>query len=134
MSDGILAQLNRHEYFSLETFRRGDVGVKTPVWFAAHGSCAYVFTESDAGKVKRLRNDARIRVAPCTLAGRVTGDWIEGQAARVDDPTTVAVAYAALRAKYGWKMSLVDLGSRLAGRIGNRAILEIELTPSRGTG
>ena len=128
MSDGILEQLDRHEYFSLETFRRSGVGVKTPVWFAVRSGCAYVFTEADAGKVKRLRNDSRIRVAPCSVSGRVTGDWIDGNAARVDEPATVAQAYAALRAKYGWKMSLVDLGSRLAGRIGNRAILEIELT------
>ncbi len=134
MSDGDLPQLDRHEYLSLETFRRSGVGVKTPVWFAVRDACAYVFTEADAGKVKRLRSDASIRVAPCTVTGRVTGDWIDGRAARVDDPATVAVAYAALRAKYGWKMSLVDLGSRLAGRIGNRAILEIELTPGPDAG
>ncbi len=128
MSDAILSQIDRHEYFSLETFRRSGVGVKTPVWFAAHDGRAYVFSEADAGKMKRLRNDARIRVAPCTVTGRVTGEWIDGRAVRVDDPAAVEAAYAALRAKYGWKMSLVDLGSRLTGRIDNRAILEIELT------
>jgi hypothetical protein len=43
----------------------------------------------------------------------------------VDDPDTEARAYTALRAKYGWQMWVVDLFSRLAGRIEGRAILEI---------
>jgi len=36
-------------------------------------------------------------------------------------------ADAALRAKYGWQMRLVDFFSRLTGRYGRRAILEIEV-------
>jgi hypothetical protein len=44
----------------------------------------------------------------------------------VDDPAISRGAYAALRAKYGWQMKMVDFGSRLAGRIDNRAIVEIE--------
>ena len=35
-------------------------------------------------------------------------------------------AYAALHAKYGWQMKMVDFWSRLAGRINARAIVEIE--------
>ena len=93
--------------------------MQTPVWFARRGERLYVFTESDAGKVKRLRNGPRARVAACNALGRLRGDWIEARGRVVDDPGTERDAYAALRAKYGWQMTVVDFFSRLAGRIDN---------------
>lgn len=127
MSD--LDQLDREAYISLATFRKSGVAVKTPVWFARSGERFYVFSEARAGKVKRLRNDSRIEVAPCTVRGRVTGDSIPGHARRVEDAATVQTAYAALRRKYGWQMRVADFFSKLSGRFDARAILELELTP-----
>jgi len=124
-----LEQLDREAYISLATFRKSGVAVKTPVWFALSGERFYVFSESRAGKVKRLRNDPRIEVAPCSVRGHVTGDWTPGRARRVEDATTVETAYAALRRKYGWQMRLADFFSKLSGRFDARAILELELTP-----
>ena len=118
--------LDREAYISLATFRRDGRAVPTPVWFARRGERLYVFTERGSGKVKRLRNASRARVAACNVRGRLRGDWIEARAQVVDDPDTERAAYAALRAKYGWQMAVTDFVSRLAGRIGNRAILEIE--------
>jgi len=37
----------------------------------------------------------------------------------------IALAHAALIAKYGWQMRLLDFGSWLGGRISRRAYLEI---------
>ncbi|HKJ25410.1 MAG TPA: PPOX class F420-dependent oxidoreductase, partial [Myxococcota bacterium] len=119
--------LDRERYVSLETFRKTGRAVATPVWFALAGDRFYVFSEADAGKVKRLRNDPRVRVSACNVRGRVHGPPLAGRAARRDDAETAARAYAALRAKYGWQMRLTDFFSRLAGRIDHRAILEIEL-------
>ena len=53
-----LARLDREAYLNLATFRRSGAAVETPVWFAAHAGRLYVFTEADAGKVKRLRANA----------------------------------------------------------------------------
>jgi PPOX class probable F420-dependent enzyme len=125
-----LAAIDRESYISLVTFRRTGAAVPTPVWFAAHGGRLYAFTESRAGKVKRLRNDARARFAACNARGRVHGEWHEARARVITDPAEQRAAYAALRAKYGWQMRLVDFFSRLAGRIDARAMLEIE--PSEG--
>jgi len=44
----------------------------------------------------------------------------------VDDPQAVRAAYAALQAKYGWQMTVVDFFSRLTGRYDARAIVELE--------
>jgi len=122
-----LARLDREPYLNLATFRRSGVAVETPVWFAAHAGRLYVFTEGKAGKLKRLRANPAIRVAPCGVRGRLKGDWLPGRARRVDDAETVAAAYRALRRKYGLQMWLLDALSRLAGRIDARAMLELEV-------
>ncbi len=128
MDDASLAALDHELYISLETFRRNRTGVKTPVWFAARNGKLYVFTEASSWKVKRLRNDPRIRVASCSVRGRVRGEWIDGAGKRVDDPGLIEGAYEALLDKYGWQMRLTNRLSRLTGRFEKRAILELELT------
>ena len=121
-----LAALDRESYISLVTFRRSGAGVPTPVWFALHEGRLWAFTESRAGKVKRLRHDARARFAVCDVRGRTRGAWHEARARIVGDAAAQHAAYAALRAKYGWQMRVLDFFSRLAGRIDARAVLEIE--------
>ncbi len=113
-------------YVSLATFRRSGVEVKTPVWIAGTAGRYYVFSAGDAGKVKRIRNDPRVRLAACDLRGNVRGDWIEGRARIVSDPATIAVALAALRAKYGLQMRFGDFFAKLTGRFGRRAYIEID--------
>ena len=127
MGESTLDELDRNAYFSLETFRKSGVGVKTPVWFAAGEGRAYVFSESRAGKIKRLRNDDRVRVAPCSVRGAIQGDWMEGRARVIDDPAQVDSAYRALRRKYGWQLMLTDALSKLSGRYDQRAMIEVEL-------
>jgi len=122
-----LDALEGASYISLATFRRTGTAVETPVWFARDGDKLCVFTESRAGKVKRLRNDVHVRVAACSVTGKLRGNWIEGSAQRVTDPAQIESAYAALRRKYGWLMTLTDCLSSLSGRIHKRAVLEIEL-------
>jgi hypothetical protein len=120
-------RLADERYVSLATFRKSGAAVATPVWAAEADGRLYVFTESRAGKVKRLRRSPRARVAACDVRGRVRGPWHDATARVVDDPRTVERAYAALRRKYGWQMRVTDLFSRLAGRFDKRAILEIEV-------
>ena len=119
--------LDRDRYMNLATFRRSGAVVETPVWFAEAQGRLYVFTASDAGKVKRLRNSPRSRVAPCSARGRVTGKWLDAETRIVHEGETVETAYRALRAKYGVQMWITDALSRLSGRYQNRSILEVEL-------
>ena len=120
------AELDRHRYLSLATYRGSGAEVATPVWFAAVDGTLYVFTAGDSGKVKRLRHSPRARVAPCDMRGTCTGPWRDAMAHIVTDPALIARAQAALRAKYGWKTWLLDLGARLAGRIHRRAWIAID--------
>ena len=119
-------ELDRHRYLSLATFRRNGAEVATPVWFAASANRLYVFTAGDSGKMKRLRHSPRARVAPCDARGRVGGAWRDATARIIDDERLIRQARAALHAKYGWQLILLDLGARLTGRLPRRAYIEIE--------
>jgi len=121
------AELDRHRYLSLATFRASGAAVPTPVWFAAADGKLYVFTTAGAGKVKRLRRSPRARIAPCNARGQEHGARRDVTARLVSDPAVVARARAAVRTKYGWQSWMLDLFSRLGGRIPHRAWIEIEL-------
>lgn len=73
MATGVPAQIQGQKYISLTTFRKTGAGVATPVWFGEQDGKLYVMTRSDMGKAKRIRNNPRVRVAPCTIRGKVTG-------------------------------------------------------------
>ncbi len=66
-------EIQEQKYISLTTFRKTGVPVRTPVWFGEEDGKLYVMTRSDSGKYKRLRNNSAVRIAPCTMAGRITG-------------------------------------------------------------
>lgn len=115
------------EYVSLATFRRHGAEVATPVWIAGQHGQYFVFSEGRAGKVRRLRNNPAVRLAPCDFRGRLRGEWRDGSARIVDDAATLATAYAALHGKYGWKMAIADALAKLSGRYDRRAMIEITL-------
>jgi uncharacterized protein len=111
-------------YLHLESVKRDGTPVQTPVWFAADQGVLYVYTLANAGKVKRIRRTPRIRLAPCTMRGTVTGPWVEAEATIVDAPTA-AHGHTLLRHKYGWMKRMGDLFSRLMHR--ERVVIAIRL-------
>lgn len=113
-------------YLSFATLKKSGDYVATPVWFAPDGDSYYLFSANDAGKVKRLRNFSQCRVAACTVSGKVTGEWLEGNAYLLEPPEDEA-ALAALHRKYGWQMKLTDFMSRMAGKINKRTYIRVEL-------
>ena len=66
-------EIQGHNYISLTTFRKTGVAVPTPVWFGEADGKLYVMARGDSGKVKRVRNNSQVRVAPCSIRGKVTG-------------------------------------------------------------
>jgi PPOX class probable F420-dependent enzyme len=122
-----IAELARERYVSLATFRKSGAEVRTPIWFAVVDGRLWMMTGGDSGKIKRVRNNARVRVAPSDVRGIVHGPWRDGTARIVDEPRLIADAHAMLRAKYGWQVRLLDLFSRLSGRIARRVWLEVVL-------
>lgn len=100
-------ELAAARYVSLTTFRRDGTAVATPVWVVPfEGGWAFT-TGGEAGKVKRLRRDARATLEVCDRRGRVAAGAtvFEGAAIVLDGDDAGRVA-AAIRDKYkiGWAM------------------------------
>ena len=117
-------------YVSLRSYKRDGGAVDTPVWAAPLDGALVVFTLRDSFKVKRVRRDPRVMIAPCGVFGAVNGAWMDGTCRLVEDRDREARAYAALDAKYGWQMRLGTWMRRLAGGLERRVILEIALDGS----
>ena len=73
MSNEIPSALRAQKYISLTTFRKTGAGVATPVWFGEDDGKLYLMTMGNSGKAKRIRNNPQVRLAPCTVRGKVTG-------------------------------------------------------------
>lgn len=128
MTDALKAQFESAQYMSFATRKKSGDFVQTPVWFALLDGSYYVFSASDAGKVKRLRNFSESRIAPCTMSGKVTGQWMDTEAFLLDTPKGEATALKALHKKYGLKMKVTDFFSGLTGKKNNRAYIRVDFT------
>lgn len=113
------------KYISLESFRRNGTGVAVPVWFAEENGTLYVYSEAASGKVKRIRNNPRVRVAPCDIRGRVKGDWVDATA-RILSGAEARHADDLLNAKYPFQKRFLGFFAKLRPR--PRAYIAI--TPS----
>lgn len=118
------AALEGHRYANLTTYRRSGEGVSTPVWFALVDGNAYVFTGLESGKVKRIRNDPRVTLAPSDVRGRVKGASVEAGARIMRDEEEVA-ADRALREKYTWQYRGFNLLIGLRRNPGKHVFLEL---------
>ena len=122
MPDPKLAQFGGQKYISLETFKKDGQGVRTPVWFVLQKDAFYVYTEADSWKVKRIRNNPRVRVAVCTIRGDVKGPWLDATASLVEGDERLA-ADRLLDRKYFLKV-VFNFLSRINRH--KRAMIKIE--------
>lgn len=120
MNVDMLAELAKHKYISLETYRKNGLAVSTPVWFMIDNNLVYVVTSSDTGKAKRLRNNPAVRIIPSGFKGEPKGEWMEGKA-RFAEGAEAERAIRLRKKKYG-------LQARLVGMLrGASTVIAIEL-------
>lgn len=53
-----------------------------------------------------MRANSEVELAPCTLRGKVTGEWIPATAVVDDTPATMDKVVDLLRQKYGWHFKI----------------------------
>jgi PPOX class probable F420-dependent enzyme len=87
------------KYLSLTSFRRDGTGVATPVWFVEAGGRLLVETDAASYKVRRIRRDPRVTIAPCTATGRLRGTPVPAWAELLPD-TEVARVEQLMARKY----------------------------------
>jgi PPOX class probable F420-dependent enzyme len=110
MATPVPVELRGQKYISLATFRKTGILVRTPVWFAERDNKLYIFSNPKSGKVKRIRNNPEVRIAPCTMRGRVTGSEFAARA-RILSGEQWPAARKIMEEKY-WLMRVPFLWSR----------------------
>jgi hypothetical protein len=103
-----LAQFDGQKYLNLETYRKSGKAEATPVWFLQEGNTFLIRTVRDSGKVKRARNNPKVRIMPCGPRGEPKGEWIDATASIVSATESERVNVL-LTKKYGLIKRLFDL-------------------------
>ena len=117
--------LNKQQYINIETFRKNGEGVRTPVWFVREGEAVYVYTIADSGKVKRIRREPHVNIAPCKMDGTPVGDWFPALARELPDEETGHRVDKLMDKKYGLMKKLFSLSGGTKKQ--KHTVLEIRL-------
>jgi PPOX class probable F420-dependent enzyme len=115
----------RQKTVLLTTYRRDGTPVGTPVNIAVDGDRAFVRTFDTAWKLKRIRNNPEVEIAPSTMRGEPTGPAIQARA-RVLSGSESEYAGRALARKYP---ILQGFFVPLFHRLRRHKTIHIELVP-----
>ena len=82
-------QIKSEKYISLETYRKNNQAVRTPVWFVIKNELIIIVTRDQTGKIKRLRNNQKVKIATCSIKGKTSMSMIPGTAQILTEDETV---------------------------------------------
>ena len=94
-----LTQLKTGSHINIKTFRKNGEGAATPVWFLEDNDKFYICTGGATYKVKRIRNNSEVQIAPSDARGNLKGEYFEGEA-RILAKDEVDPIYTLFRKKY----------------------------------
>ena len=102
-----LEQFTDQKYISLETYRRDQTPVKTPVWFIIENDQIRITTKETTGKVKRLQNNKSARIAICSMKGDIKGDWVNVELQWIYEDNDIEKIVKLRKKKYGFSARLI---------------------------
>jgi uncharacterized protein len=109
----------------LTSYRRDGTPVSTPVSIVVDGTRAFIRTWDTTGKMKRIRNNPDVAIAPSTFLGRATGPAIRMRARILDEPEATTASRALAR-KYPL---LHGIFVPLIHRLRHNKTMHLELSP-----
>jgi hypothetical protein len=130
-----MPDLGSEPFVSLSTVKRDGTKVPTPVWLVSSAGRLYVWTAATSGKVKRIRNNRDVTLAPCTRRGTVTGPPVAARATIVSVDAHPEV-WPVFEAKYGRTLRAILGFEKLVGLLpgrrdrsrSERIYIELEVT------
>jgi len=120
----LLEQFSEQKYINLETYKRDNTPIKTPVWFVIDNDLIYIITRESTGKVKRLKNNQNVRVVPCSFKGEIKNEWVNGKAQKIMGSEADKVIELRKK-KYGFAVRLSGLFN---SQKGNLVVYSIDLS------
>ena len=120
-------------YLSVTSFKRDGTGVATPVWFVSDGTRLFAFTDLHSAKVRRIRRNPFVLVAPCRVDGKLRRKPVSALAEVLTEEADLERVQKLLLARYKISYRVVmlfyRLGRRLRGRpsVADGAVLAIKV-------
>ena len=108
-------------FLSVTSFKRDGTGVATPVWFVSDGRRLLALTDLHSGKVRRVRRDPRVLVAPCRADGKLRRDPVPAHAQVLTSASELEQVQKLLLERYRVSYRVVMLVYRLGRRLRGRA-------------
>ena len=107
-------------YLSITSFKRDGTGVATPVWFVADAGRLFALTDLRSAKVRRIRRNPRVLVAPCRADGKLRGEPVQARAEILTATPDLERVQRLLKRRYRVSYRLVMLGYRIGRRLRGR--------------
>jgi uncharacterized protein len=123
----VISRFQGEKVISLETYRRNGEPVRTPVWFLEENGILYVHTDDSTGKVKRIRRNPKVRLAPSHFRGKPKAEYIDAQAELETSPATIEEYHSKIYKKYGLQGTFTKFIQRFSRSKANDVIIAIHL-------
>ena len=104
------------KYLSLETYKRDNTPIQTPVWFVTDKEQFYITTKETTGKVKRLRNNQNARIAVCSMKGDIKSNWVDVGLEKISEDRDVEKIIKLRKKKYGFSARLISMFTSQKGK------------------
>ena len=122
-----LSLFESEKVISLETYRKNGEPVRTPVWFLEANGILYVHTDDSTGKVKRIRKNPKVRVAPSHFRGKPKAEYVNARAELETSPETVKKYHSHIYKKYGLQGTFTRFLQRFSRSKASDVIIAIHL-------
>ena len=109
-------EIDSEKCISLETYKKDNQPIKTPVWFVIKKNIIYVVTRDQTGKIRRLKNNQKVKIATCTFKGKIIGEWMTGTAKILTDKESNEVEKWRNK-KYGFMAKVAKFFSKNKGKV-----------------
>ena len=109
-------EIDSEKCISLETYKKDNQPIKTPVWFVIKKNIIYVVTRDQTGKIRRLKNNQKVKIATCTFKGKIIGEWMMGTAKILTDEESNEVEKWRNK-KYGFMAKVAKFFSKNKGKV-----------------
>ena len=104
-------------YLSVTSFKRDGTGVATPLWFVSDGRRLLALTDLHSAKVRRIRRNPRVLIAPCRANGKLVSAPMPADVEVLTDTADLERVQALLIERYKLSYRLVMLIYRLGRRL-----------------
>jgi uncharacterized protein len=122
-----LSRFEGEKVISLESYRKNGAPVRTPVWFLEENGILYVHTDDSTGKVKRIRRNPKVRVAPSHFRGKPKAEYADARAELETSPETVEKYHSQIYKKYGLQGTFTRFLQRFSRSKASDVIIAIHL-------